>query len=332
MRPDENVKSPVRPQFLRIGDLGVPGREKERVGSNVGGIGSPKIDKGLDDVYVMESRICFVDGQKGRLLYYGYDIRDLADHSTFEETAYLLGHGKLPNREQLAAFTAELATNRPIPKGIVSLLKGLPKETAPIDALRPAGREAELPIHDRDGLPPDAEREEAGQADGPDHGRRPHPSRGPLDERGHVRGDGRGLDPPGPVLVRGRGDRDPEGAPPRRSERDRDPGPARDRDRGDGGGVRPEDARGGGEGVRLRPPRVQDVGPAGPHPAGRREEAQRRDGEREAVRRGEGGRGDGGPRGRSQGDLPERGLLGGDRVLHARPRARPVPRDVRGRP
>jgi len=108
------------------------------VGSNVGGAGSPRIDKGLDDVYVMESRICFVDGQKGRLLYYGYDIRDLADHSTFEETAYLLWHGKLPNRDQLAAFSAELAANRPLPKGIVSLLKGLPKETAPIDALRTA--------------------------------------------------------------------------------------------------------------------------------------------------------------------------------------------------
>ena len=108
------------------------------MGSIGGGTGSPKIDKGLDDVYVMESRICFVDGAKGRLLYYGYDIRDLADHSTFEETAYLLWHGKLPNGEQLAAFTAELAANRPIPKGIVSLLKGLPKETAPIDALRTA--------------------------------------------------------------------------------------------------------------------------------------------------------------------------------------------------
>src|SRR5256712_8501593 len=86
----------------------------------------------------MESRISFVDGVKGRLLFYGYDIRDLADHSTFEETAYLLWHGKLPNRDRLAAFSAELAANPPIPKGIVSLLKGLPRGTAPIDALRTA--------------------------------------------------------------------------------------------------------------------------------------------------------------------------------------------------
>ncbi len=108
------------------------------MGSIGGGTGSPRIDKGLDDIYVMESRICFVDGVKGRLLYSGFDIRDLADHSTFEETAYLLWHGKLPNREQLAAFTEELAANRSIPRAIVALLKGLPRETVPIDALRTA--------------------------------------------------------------------------------------------------------------------------------------------------------------------------------------------------
>ncbi len=44
----------------------------------------PKIDKGLDDVYVKESSICLVDGVKGRLLYRGWDIRDLAEHSSFE--------------------------------------------------------------------------------------------------------------------------------------------------------------------------------------------------------------------------------------------------------
>jgi citrate synthase len=108
------------------------------VGSIGGGNGSPRIDKGLDDIYVMESRIGFVDGVKGRLLYYGYDIRDLAEHSTYEETAYLLWHGRLPNRDELAAFASELAANRSIPRAIVALLKGLPKETVPIDALRTA--------------------------------------------------------------------------------------------------------------------------------------------------------------------------------------------------
>ena len=108
------------------------------MGSLDDGTGRPRIHKGLDDVYVKETRICLVDGVKGRLLYYGYDIRDLAKFSTFEETAFLLWHGRLPNREELAGFTAELAANRPIPKELVALLKDLPKNTAPIDAVRTA--------------------------------------------------------------------------------------------------------------------------------------------------------------------------------------------------
>ena len=108
------------------------------MGSLGGGTGIPRIDKGLDDVYVKETTICMVDGMKGRLLYRGYDIRDLAKFSTFEETTYLLWYGRLPNRDQLAAFTGELAANRPIPNAITSLLKVLPKNTAPIDALRTA--------------------------------------------------------------------------------------------------------------------------------------------------------------------------------------------------
>src|SRR6184192_1860241 len=64
-------------------------------------LAGPRIDKGLDDIYVKETSICFVDGQRGRLLYRGYDIRDLAAHSTFEETVFLLLEGHLPNREEL---------------------------------------------------------------------------------------------------------------------------------------------------------------------------------------------------------------------------------------
>src|SRR6266540_2137840 len=101
-------------------------------------IGKPTIHKGLDDIYVKETSICMVDGEQGRLLYRGFDIRDLAKFSTFEETAYLLWNRRLPTQAELSAFSAELAANRPIPKEIVSLLKGLPKTTAPIDALRTA--------------------------------------------------------------------------------------------------------------------------------------------------------------------------------------------------
>ncbi|HLB68727.1 MAG TPA: citrate/2-methylcitrate synthase [Thermoplasmata archaeon] len=98
----------------------------------------PRIDKGLENIYVKETRICFVDGRTGRLLYRGYDIRDLADHSTFEETMYLLWHARLPNRAELAEFSAELGANRAIPAEIAAMIKKFPKTMVPIDALRTA--------------------------------------------------------------------------------------------------------------------------------------------------------------------------------------------------
>ena len=66
------------------------------------------LTRGLEGVVANESAICYVFGEEGRLIYRGYDINDLADHSTFEETAYLLLHGDLPTKEQLKAFIAEI--------------------------------------------------------------------------------------------------------------------------------------------------------------------------------------------------------------------------------
>ena len=98
----------------------------------------PRIDRGLDDIYVKETTICLVDGEKGRLLYRGYDIRDLAKHSTFEETVFILIHGRLPRREELDELRADLAAARPITKEMVRLLKEMPKDAPPIDVLRTA--------------------------------------------------------------------------------------------------------------------------------------------------------------------------------------------------
>ncbi|HLE45961.1 MAG TPA: citrate/2-methylcitrate synthase, partial [Thermoplasmata archaeon] len=98
----------------------------------------PRIDRGLDDIYVKETTICLVDGEKGRLLYRGYDIRDLAKHSTFEETVFILIHGRLPKREELDKVRADLAAARPITKEMVRLLKEMPKDAPPIDVLRTA--------------------------------------------------------------------------------------------------------------------------------------------------------------------------------------------------
>jgi citrate synthase len=99
---------------------------------------TPRIARGLDDVYVKETRICCVDGQRGRLLYRGYDIRDLAEHSTFEETVFLLLEGRLPNREELVKAKAELAAGRTLPPSVLRLLRSMPEHAPPMDVLRTA--------------------------------------------------------------------------------------------------------------------------------------------------------------------------------------------------
>src|SRR6266542_3311969 len=96
-------------------------------------LAGPRIDKGLDDVYVKESSICFVDGQRGRLLYRGYDIRDLATHSTFEETAFLLLQGHLPNREELEKAKGDLAASRTLSPSVLRLLRSMPAHAPPMD-------------------------------------------------------------------------------------------------------------------------------------------------------------------------------------------------------
>ena len=98
----------------------------------------PKIDKGLDDIYVKESSICLVDGIRGRLLYRGWDIRDLAEHSSFEETVYILIHGRLPKKEELAEIKRAFGESRAIRPEAVKLLRGMPRDAPPIDVLRTA--------------------------------------------------------------------------------------------------------------------------------------------------------------------------------------------------
>jgi citrate synthase len=98
----------------------------------------PKIDKGLDDIYVKESSICLVDGQEGRLLYRGWDIRDLAEHSSFEETIYILIHGRLPTKSELAEVKRALGESRSIGPEVIKLLRCMPEDAPPIDVLRTA--------------------------------------------------------------------------------------------------------------------------------------------------------------------------------------------------
>jgi citrate synthase len=97
-----------------------------------------KTGAGLEGVVAAESSIGDVDGIGGVLIYQGLNIHDLAEHSTFEETVYLLWHGRLPKREELDALRRELSANQKLPAEVVELMRRFPAEAEPMDALRTA--------------------------------------------------------------------------------------------------------------------------------------------------------------------------------------------------
>ena len=96
-----------------------------------------KIHRGLKGVYFERSAVSFIDGKAGELRYRGYSIHDLAEHSTFEETASLLLHGELPDGKALDRFDAELKGARQLPKPINGIIEAL-KEAHPMEVLRTA--------------------------------------------------------------------------------------------------------------------------------------------------------------------------------------------------
>lgn len=94
------------------------------------------VAKGLEGVVAEATKISDVQGDVGRLLYRGYEIVDLADHSTFEETVYLLWYDALPTQPQLNEFRAQLAAQRALPAGIIAQMKNYPPDATPMDILR----------------------------------------------------------------------------------------------------------------------------------------------------------------------------------------------------
>jgi citrate synthase len=98
---------------------------------------SEEIHRGLKGVYFDRSRVCFIDGRAGELRYRGYSIHDLAEHSTFEETCYLLFYGELPTQEYLDVFSAELKAARKLPPEIFRVIE-ITKKAHPMDVLRTA--------------------------------------------------------------------------------------------------------------------------------------------------------------------------------------------------
>ncbi len=94
--------------------------------------------KGLEGIVATTSSICYIDGDAGVLSYRGIDIHQLAEHSTFEETTYLLWFGALPTAAQLTRFHAELAGGRTLDPRILDLLRSVPTSASPMEVLRTA--------------------------------------------------------------------------------------------------------------------------------------------------------------------------------------------------
>lgn len=94
-----------------------------------------QINRGLKGVYFERSATTFIDGKAGELRYRGYSIHDLAEHSSFEETAYLLINGEMPTAAQLADFDKALKAERKLPTEIISIITTL-KAAHPMDVMR----------------------------------------------------------------------------------------------------------------------------------------------------------------------------------------------------
>ncbi len=93
---------------------------------------------GLEDVVAGESKICYVDGERGRLIYYGYDVAELAAHSSFEEVAYLLWYGRLPGRIEFDAFLDTFTGSMRLPVETAMILRMFPRTATPMEVLRTA--------------------------------------------------------------------------------------------------------------------------------------------------------------------------------------------------
>ena len=94
-----------------------------------------ELRRGLRDVYIDRTTSSFIDGKIGKLLYRGYNIDDLSEKSTFEETIYLLMYGSLPTQAELDEFDRDLKANRNLPEEVLQVIE-LTKTAHPMDVLR----------------------------------------------------------------------------------------------------------------------------------------------------------------------------------------------------
>src|SRR6056297_662872 len=98
----------------------------------------PHINRGLDGIVAFSTTKSFIDGQKGELIYSGYNIDVLADKATFEEVCFLLWNDRLPNKAELNDLKKKLIAQRELPKPVLNYITSTNKDAEPMSVLRTA--------------------------------------------------------------------------------------------------------------------------------------------------------------------------------------------------
>ncbi|MEX0994139.1 MAG: citrate/2-methylcitrate synthase [Balneolaceae bacterium] len=96
----------------------------------------PHINRGLDGIVAFSTTKSFIDGQKGELIYAGYNIDTLAKNATFEEVCFLLWHDRLPNQQELKKLKNQLISERSLPEPVLQYIKNTNKNAEPMAVLR----------------------------------------------------------------------------------------------------------------------------------------------------------------------------------------------------
>ncbi|MGD8747378.1 MAG: citrate synthase [Balneolaceae bacterium] len=98
----------------------------------------PHINKGLEGIVAFTTTKSFIDGQKGELIYAGYDIDTLAENASFEEVCFLLWNDRLPNQEELDELNKKIQNNRELPEAVLNYIKNTSQNAEPMAVLRTA--------------------------------------------------------------------------------------------------------------------------------------------------------------------------------------------------
>jgi citrate synthase len=117
--------------------------------------------RGLEGVIALESELSSIDGQKGELIYRGYNINDLAEGASFEEVVYLLWNGSLPTQDELDTLRSELRSERALPAPVLDILRHAPDDAHPMAVLRTAVSSLALYDQEADTMEPAANRRKA---------------------------------------------------------------------------------------------------------------------------------------------------------------------------